>query len=193
MSVYKELLIEAKYSTEGILVDGNNNLKVHKVGKDGDGDWFYQCAYGDMPDKKYEIKHKDLGLDEDSKITNIRMFNNPTTSKPVSDAISKYAKKYIKNNESEDGKFFSTKLNTVKLFEGDSLPPKMVAQYETRAKHERQGGGNIDIDYSLPSISVTMSSGEDYFFQEHEAQELLDGVPENISAEDFILAQAQGW
>lgn len=73
------------------------------------------------------------------------------------------------------------------------LPEKLVNQYESLANSEREGGGKIKINYGLPTIRIQMSDGTDYFFQEHEATDLLDQVPDNISPEDFILAQAQNW
>lgn len=73
----------------------------------------------------------------------------------------------------------------------NKLPKKMVKDYENRAKEERKAGGKIEINYKLPYVAIEMSDGSEYFFQEHEASELLDDVPENIDPEDFILAQAQ--
>lgn len=74
-----------------------------------------------------------------------------------------------------------------------NLPRHIRIDYEKRADAERRAGGSIRIDKSLPSISVTMSDGGTFFFQEHEATKLLDEVPDNIRAEDYILAVAQGW
>lgn len=79
------------------------------------------------------------------------------------------------------------------LTEAKKLPTKMVKDYVKRADAERDAGGGIDIDPVLPSISVTLSDGTDYYFQEHEARKLLKDVPSNISPEDYILAQAQNW
>ena len=74
-----------------------------------------------------------------------------------------------------------------------TIPDRMVADYERRAEAERKAGGKVEIDHRLPTIAVTMSDGSEYFFQESEAQALLDEVPENIGEEDYILAIAQGW
>lgn len=73
------------------------------------------------------------------------------------------------------------------------IPMNIVRDYQERAEAERQAGGSIEIDSGIPSVYVKMSSGEDYFFQEHEADKILKTVPANISAEDFILATAQSW
>lgn len=74
-----------------------------------------------------------------------------------------------------------------------SLPKNMVKDYEGRARSEREAGGTIEINERLPYIAINMSDGSEYFFQGEEASMLLDEVPDNIHAEDFILAIAQGW
>lgn len=81
----------------------------------------------------------------------------------------------------------------LEMTEVQDLSPELLKQYQDRAAAERKAGGSIDIDSSLPFISVVLSDESDYAFQEHEAQKLLDEVPDNISAEDFILATAQSW
>jgi len=80
----------------------------------------------------------------------------------------------------------------IKIIES-SLPPNMVRDYERRAKAERRGGGHVEIDTRFSTVSVTLSDGSEYFFQEGEADDLLDEVPDNIAPEDYILAVAQGW
>ena len=75
----------------------------------------------------------------------------------------------------------------------EDLPHDLLAQYEDRAEKERAGGGSIEIDDMLSTIAITMSDGGEYFFQEHEAADLLSEVPGNIHPEDFILAIAQNW
>jgi hypothetical protein len=74
-----------------------------------------------------------------------------------------------------------------------SLPGRMVKDYERRAEAERKHGGSVEINHRLPYVAVKMSNGDEYFFQEWEAEDLLDQVPDNISPEDYILAMAQGW
>jgi len=73
------------------------------------------------------------------------------------------------------------------------LPEDLVSQYESRARSEMEAGGTIDIDHMLPTIAIVMSDGSKYFFQEHEAEEILSQIPDNIADEDFLLAQAQNW
>ena len=74
-----------------------------------------------------------------------------------------------------------------------SLAPNILKDFEQRAEAERQAGGFVEINYGLPSVSITLSDGSDYFFQEHEADDLLGEVPTNIADEDYLLAVAQGW
>jgi len=74
-----------------------------------------------------------------------------------------------------------------------TLPDKLSDQLEARAGAEREAGGSIDIDPVLPSVHIKMSSGNEYDFQEFEADELLATVPENIDPSDYLLAVAQNW
>lgn len=73
------------------------------------------------------------------------------------------------------------------------LPENIVADFEGRAAAERAGGGSIEINHRIPTVAVKLSDGSEFFFQEREAGELIDSTPANISAEDYILALAQGW
>lgn len=73
------------------------------------------------------------------------------------------------------------------------IPEWLERQYAERADCESKAGGGISIDYDLPSVNIVMSDGSEYFFQEHQAEDLLKRVPENVDAEDFLLAQAQNW
>jgi hypothetical protein len=74
-----------------------------------------------------------------------------------------------------------------------SLPKWMVTDYEARATAELNAGAIIEINETACYIAITMSDGSEYFFQDHEADDLLDEVPDNISGEYYILAMAQGW
>lgn len=73
------------------------------------------------------------------------------------------------------------------------LPDNMVKTYELAAKKQKNEGASVEIDESLPTVSVKLSDGQEYFFQGEEAQNLLDEVPDNIAAEDYILHNAIGW
>lgn len=86
---------------------------------------------------------------------------------------------------------------------GEGISSKELAkQYKERARAERAAGGKISIDRGLPSLSVTLSDGAEYYWQEHQAEHNLDeakkdmkenGLEGKISLEDYILAQAQNW
>lgn len=83
-------------------------------------------------------------------------------------------------------------MRIIELLENE-YPDELIAQYTERAEAERQAGGSIEIDAMLPSISVKLSDGSEYFFQEHEADDILASVPDGFDPEDFILATAQNW
>ena len=70
---------------------------------------------------------------------------------------------------------------------------ELIEQYEERARNEREVGAEIEIDTGLPYISIKMSDDSEYAFQEHEAENLLNDVPDWINAEDYLLAIAQNW
>ena len=70
----------------------------------------------------------------------------------------------------------------------------LAQQYEERADAARQAGWSIEIDDMMPTIAITAPDGEtEWFFQEHEADRLLEEVPEWVNAEDYILAQSMEW
>lgn len=73
------------------------------------------------------------------------------------------------------------------------IPARMAKDYTRRAQSERAAGGHVKIYDWFPAVSVTMSGGDEFYFQDHEASELLDSVPDNMNPSDFILAMAQGW
>jgi len=81
------------------------------------------------------------------------------------------------------------KLVEVKYYMQDDI----FNNYRHRAEFERKAGGTVEINDRLPSVAVSLSGGLDYFFQGEEAENLLNDVPDELSAEDFILAIAQGW
>lgn len=74
---------------------------------------------------------------------------------------------------------------------------QLAKQFEKRAEAERKGGGKVEINKTADSISVVLSDGSEYFFQGHEADELLAQAEKDfdgeISDEDYILAVAQNW
>lgn len=80
-----------------------------------------------------------------------------------------------------------------RISEASSIPSRMVREYERTAKAEYRAGGTVEIDYRLPYVSVTTSTGEEYFFQGDEAQDLLDEVPDNMSPEDYVMAMSTSW
>lgn len=70
----------------------------------------------------------------------------------------------------------------------------LVDQIEGTAEVCREEGWDVEIDHGLPTVAIKNQDGEtEWFFQGHEAQELLDNVPEDVSEEDYILWSSQGW
>ncbi len=68
-----------------------------------------------------------------------------------------------------------------------------AADLQMRYDAEIAAGGKIEIDSMLPTVDIRMSNGDEYSFQEHEASELLDSVPDYLNEEVFILCCAQNW
>ncbi len=74
---------------------------------------------------------------------------------------------------------------------------EIAKDYETRAKAEKDAGGHAEVS-GLPSVAVTLSDGSEYFFQDEEAQSLIDEFQTSPLNElmwfvDYILASAQSW
>lgn len=74
-----------------------------------------------------------------------------------------------------------------------NLPEHICEQFIERANAERLENGFVEIDYNLPTVFIRMSDESEYFFQEQEASELLDSIPDNIYDDDYLLAIAQNW
>lgn len=79
---------------------------------------------------------------------------------------------------------------------------QLAKQLKFRAQEEREAGGRIEINHGLPFVSIKLSDGTEYYWQESQADENLDeakkdmkecGLEGKISLEDYLLAQAQNW
>lgn len=75
---------------------------------------------------------------------------------------------------------------------------EMKQQIEQSARFEVKAGATVEINNGLPYVALTMSNGDEYFFQGEEASELLDeheasAAKFDCSVEDSILHSAQGW
>ncbi len=119
----------------------------------------------------------------------------------------KYISDLIKENTQEKNSMVTLKEgqkvldedgNLYEIEKGDSLQESKLSSsilrdYEKRANAERNAGSTVEINHRLPYVAVTLSGGDEYFFQGEEASDLLDEVPDNINEEDYILAVAQGW
>lgn len=79
------------------------------------------------------------------------------------------------------------------LTESSRVTPKTVKEIERFAKEAKKLGDTVEINHKMPTIFINLSNGEEYFFQEWEAQELLDEVPDNVDPEEWFLWIAHGW
>ena len=73
------------------------------------------------------------------------------------------------------------------------LPENILQDIEETAKAERNAGGSCHIDKYIGTVAVDCSDGAEYFFQDEEAQNLLDRCPHNVDPESWILWQSIGW
>lgn len=69
---------------------------------------------------------------------------------------------------------------------------------ENTAQIAKESGQYVEINSRLPTVLVHRGEDDEFFFQGDEAQTLLDEIEETlaeveVSDEDFILYQAQGW
>ena len=75
---------------------------------------------------------------------------------------------------------------------------EMRQQIEQSATAELNAGAQIDIDRRYGWVSLTMSNGDEYFFQDSEGYDLIDEHDRsadkfNVTCEQSILHSAQGW
>lgn len=70
-----------------------------------------------------------------------------------------------------------------------SLPEFLIEQIKQVAQAAKDEGQYVIIDPILPSIDIN----NEYHFQEHAAYKLLEDVSEDVTAEEWLLWQVQGW
>ena len=81
--------------------------------------------------------------------------------------------------------------------EAINLKQDIIRTYDTAIK----AGQKVEINKSLPYISIDINDHEQYFFQGEEAQSFIDefqkhveeGTLDSVTIEQWILWQAQGW
>lgn len=61
------------------------------------------------------------------------------------------------------------------------------------AEAEREAGTRIDYDPGLPYVAIIRDGETAYSFQESQAQQLLDTIPEDVSVEDYLLFVQTEW
>jgi hypothetical protein len=79
------------------------------------------------------------------------------------------------------------------LKEGKRVSAQLAKQIKNIADAERKAGGKVEINSKLPYVSVNNSNGDEYFFQDYSAENLLDEVPDNVNPEDYILFVSTRW
>lgn len=76
----------------------------------------------------------------------------------------------------------------------NEVGPIVQKQIEATATLALNEGWSVEIELGLPMVSIINPDGEtEWFFQEHEAQDLLDEVPDNVNEEDYLLWSSAGW
>ena len=77
---------------------------------------------------------------------------------------------------------------------------ELANDYKYRAKCERDAGGCISITWLLPSVHIIMSDDSDYYYQEWQADSLINNardylmnaaLTDLVSIEDYLLAYFQ--
>ena len=74
-----------------------------------------------------------------------------------------------------------------------SVNSEMAEQIKATADIMRTAGCEVKIQYLVPLVAITHHDGEEWFFQEDEAYELLNQVPENVNEEDWFLYCSLSW
>jgi hypothetical protein len=77
---------------------------------------------------------------------------------------------------------------------------EIARDYRVRAQAERDAGGSCTINMHLPEVSITMSDGQVWYYQEWQADEVLNearetmrdtGIGDYLAVEDYLLATFQ--
>lgn len=81
--------------------------------------------------------------------------------------------------------------------EKKAIEKRISNDYKLRAEAERQAGGRIEVNTSLPYIAIDGSDGLTYFFQGEEAENLIEEYESvewlECSLEEYLLAISQNW
>ena len=83
--------------------------------------------------------------------------------------------------------------NVEKINESNTISPNLMKDFEKIAENERKKGAEYEDNPTIETLSIKLSDGKEYFFQDEEYNELMAEVPDNMATEDYILAVAVGW
>lgn len=70
---------------------------------------------------------------------------------------------------------------------------ELVTQITRIADAAREEGQYVEINDVLPTVLIYRGEDDEFFFQEHEAVDLLQTVPDYVNVEDYLLYIAQEW
>lgn len=81
---------------------------------------------------------------------------------------------------------------------------ELVQQILRIANSARESGQDVQIESMLPTVSIMRGDGDEFFFQEHQADDILEKAQKiivdlgeeaemELSVEDVLLYQAQNW
>ncbi|MEO7048976.1 MAG: hypothetical protein ABI091_26975 [Ferruginibacter sp.] len=75
---------------------------------------------------------------------------------------------------------------------------QITKQINASCRSAKSSGQTIEINYSLPYVSINNNNGDEYFFQGEEASNLIEEARNSnlhnyCSVENIILWQSQGW
>ncbi|PPD55478.1 MAG: hypothetical protein CTY12_00450 [Methylotenera sp.] len=68
-----------------------------------------------------------------------------------------------------------------------------MSSFEQIANIARAEGQRIEIERTLPAVTIYHNEDTVYHFQEWAAEEVLAEVPLDENDEDYLLAISQGW
>lgn len=77
----------------------------------------------------------------------------------------------------------------------ESIPEWLLEQYKEGAKFERQADTTIVVYKLNGYMSIEFAEDPDsgYYFSGEDFDKMMEEVPDNISPEDYFLAQVMNW
>lgn len=79
------------------------------------------------------------------------------------------------------------------ISEGVKVIDRIAKDMKRAGEQQRKDGGKIKIDYRHETVAIKLANGDEFFFQNNEAIDLLDEVPDNVNEEDYLFWIARSW